>query len=50
MPTLLNDGDELGFEIERKEGPEGTYHPIGTVGENLNEYTDAHLRAGITYF
>jgi len=42
--------NELGFEIERKEGSEGAYHPIGTVGENLNEYTDAHLRAGITYF
>jgi hypothetical protein len=42
--------DELGFEIERKEGAEGPYQKIGTVGANVTEYTDSGLNAGTIYY
>ena len=42
--------DEVGFEIERKEGAEGVYRKIGAVGPNVTEYTDTGLMAGKTYY
>ena len=42
--------DEQGFEIERKEGAEGEYRKIGTVGPNVTEYTDSGLKPGTVYY
>ena len=42
--------DEVGFEIERKEGAEGLYRKIGTVGANVTEYTDSELKPGTVYY
>ncbi len=42
--------NELGFEIERKEGSGGTYRQIAKVGENVTTYTDTALKAGVTYY
>jgi hypothetical protein len=42
--------DEAGFEIERKEGAEGRYRKIGTVGANVTEYTDSGLKPGGVYY
>lgn len=45
-----NSSDELGFQIERKTGPGGTYRQIATVGPNVTSYTDTGLRKGTTYY
>ncbi len=42
--------NEMGFEIERKEGSGGTYRQIAKVGENATTYTDTALKAGVTYY
>ena len=42
--------NELGFEIERKEGSGGTYREIAKVGENVTTYTDPALKTGVTYY
>ena len=42
--------DEAGFEIERKEGAEGQYQRIGTVGANVTEYTDTRLKPRTVYY
>ena len=42
--------DEAGFEIERKEGAEGIYRKVGTVGSNVTEYTDTGLMPGKIYY
>jgi len=42
--------NELGFEIERKEGSAGSYHQIAKVGENITTYLDTAPRAGVTYY
>jgi hypothetical protein len=42
--------DEAGFEIERKEGAEGLYQKIGTVGANVTEYTDTGLKPDSVYY
>jgi hypothetical protein len=42
--------DEAGFEIERREGAEGQYQKIGTVGPNVTEYTDTGLQPGTVYY
>jgi hypothetical protein len=42
--------NELGFKIERKTGPGGTYRQIATVGPNVTIYTDTGLRKGTTYY
>ncbi len=42
--------NELGFEVERKEGSGGTYREIAKVGENVTTYTDTALKAGATYY
>ena len=42
--------NELGFEIERKEGSGGSYRQIAKVGENVTTYTDTALKAGVTYY
>jgi hypothetical protein len=42
--------NELGFEIERKEGFGGTYRQIAKVGENATTYTDPALKTGVTYY
>ena len=42
--------NELGFEIERKEGPEGTYSEIAKVGQNITTYADTALKEGVTYY
>lgn len=45
-----NSSDELGFNVERKDGPGGRYRTIGTVGPNMTTYTDTGLRPGKDYF
>jgi hypothetical protein len=42
--------DELGFKVERKDGPGGRYREIGTVGPNITSYTDKGLIPGKKYF
>jgi len=42
--------NELGFEIERKEGSGETYHQIAKVGENITTYLDTAPKAGVTYY
>jgi hypothetical protein len=42
--------NELGFEIERKEGPGGTYHQVAKIGENITTYIDTAPKAGVTYY
>ena len=42
--------NELGFEIERKEGSGETYRQIAKVGENVTTFTDTALKAGVTYY
>ena len=42
--------NELGFKIERKTGPGGTYRQIATVGPNITSYTDTGLGKGTTYY
>jgi hypothetical protein len=36
--------------VERKDGPEGNYREIATVGPNITTYTDKGLVPGKTYF
>ena len=45
-----NSTDELGFKIERKTGPGGTYNEIATVGRNVTSYTDIGLSPSTTYY
>lgn len=45
-----DNSNELGFEIERKEGSGGTYHQIAKVGENITTYIDTALNTGVTYY
>jgi titin len=42
--------NELGFEIERKEGSGGSYHQIAKVGENTTTYIDTAPKTGVTYY
>ena len=42
--------NELGFEIERKEGSLGTYHMIAIVGPNVTSYADTGLEKGMIYY
>ena len=42
--------NELGFEIERKEGSGGTYRQIAKVGENVTTYSDTALNTEVTYY
>ena len=42
--------DEIGFKIERKDGEEGSYRKIATVGANVTRYTDKGLFSGGTYY
>ena len=41
--------NELGFEIERKEGSKSKYRVVATVGQNVTTYTDTGLSPGTTY-
>jgi hypothetical protein len=42
--------NELGFKIERRIEPGGSYHEIATVGPNVTSYTDTGLTEGATYY
>jgi len=42
--------DEAGFKIERKDGEEGSYRNVATVGANATTYTDKGLIPGVTYY
>ena len=43
-------GNELGFRIERKDGPGGTFRKIKAVAANASSYVDTvGLAAGVTY-
>ncbi len=54
MQVTLNwvdsSSDELGFEIERKAGSDGTYRQITVVGPNVTRYTDTGLSEGTIYY
>ena len=42
--------NELGFKIERRTEPGGSYREIATVGPNVTSYTDTGLTEGTTYY
>ena len=42
--------NERGFKIERKQGVEGAYREIATVGHNVTTYTDTDVTKGATYY
>lgn len=44
-----NSDNELGFRVERKTGPSGTWSEIGTAGANLTGYVDTGLPALTTF-
>lgn len=43
-------GNELGFKIERKVGPSGTWEYLDEVGEGITTYHDVDIEAGETYY
>jgi subtilisin family serine protease len=45
-----NSPNETEFRIERKEGAEGTYSEVTTVGANVTSYSDTALSSGTTYW
>jgi len=45
-----NSTNELGFEIERKNGSGGAYSQVATLGENITSYTDTGLTESTTYY
>ncbi|MFA5857448.1 MAG: SUMF1/EgtB/PvdO family nonheme iron enzyme [Elusimicrobiota bacterium] len=45
-----NSNNEYGFIIERKEGVNGTYAQVGTVGANVAKYDDTGLTEGTQYY
>ena len=44
-----NSDNEIGFKIERKIGPGGTFSEIGSVGEDVESYPDVGLSENVTY-
>jgi hypothetical protein len=44
-----NSDDEIGFRIERKTEPSGTFAVITTVGANVTKYYNTGLQPGTTY-
>ena len=44
-----NSNDEVGFNIERKIGPTGTYAQIASVGANVTSYVDSNVLNATTY-
>jgi predicted esterase len=45
-----NSSNESGFEIWRSNEPNGLYEIVGTVGGNVNSYTDRNLQPNSTYY
>ncbi len=45
-----NSNNETGFKINRKNGINGTYSTIATVGANVTSYTDSGRIAGTHYY
>ena len=45
-----NSGSEIGFKIERKTGPGGTYAQIDTAAANVTAYSNTGLAASTQYF
>jgi hypothetical protein len=45
-----NSNNEVGFKIERKEGPGGIYSQVSTAGPNETTYSDLGLTPGTTYY
>jgi hypothetical protein len=41
---------EMGFQIERKTGVDGTYSQIAVTGANTASYSDTGLNASTTYY
>ena len=42
--------NEQGFKVERKDGPDGRYREIATVGRDITTYTDKGRVPGETYY
>lgn len=45
-----NADNEKGYKVERKDGVNGTYRQIATLGANITSYSDKNTKALITYY